>query len=114
MLKGILMIKKILSILDEAIAQHKILSFSYETMNRTVEPYHYGILKGKQQLHAFQIAGESHGKIPQWRNFMLYKIKDIKLHPSSFNLRADYNPYNARYTFIEKSVYFTVSYAYHP
>lgn len=92
--------------LYKAIELQKIISFDYEKKRRVVEPYHYGVLGGKEQLHCYQTQGNSNsGHIPQWRNFQLTHIKHLRVDDNAyFDIREDYNPGNANYTTIEKSV----------
>lgn len=89
------------SILRKAIKKREIIAFFYNDKERIVEPYHYGILNEKEQLHCFQIAGETNSVIPQWKNFTLSKIVMPKVNKNTcFSLRKDYNPGNSHYSYI--------------
>lgn len=89
------------SILKEAIKNKELVVFFYNNKKRIVEPYHYGILNEKEQLHCFQIAGETNSVIPQWKNFTLLKIMMPKIDKNThFSIRRDYNPDNSHYSYI--------------
>jgi hypothetical protein len=58
--------------LTAAIEQRKIVTFTYQGLERRVQPAAYGVgnRKGKETLHAYQVGGASkRGDIPHWRNF---------------------------------------------
>lgn len=96
----------ILTVIKNAIETQQLVTFVYDGQHREVEPYMYGILGDKLQLHAYQITGGSHkGGIPEWRNFEIAKIKNIKVHSAShFTIRSSYRPEHAHYTSIQKKV----------
>jgi hypothetical protein len=50
-----------------AIEERRIVRLRYRGKERIVEPHDYGIHKGKAKLLAYQIAGESSGRLPNWR-----------------------------------------------
>lgn len=93
-------------VLAKAINHRKLVTFYYENKKRIVEPYHYGMLGEKLQLHCFQVEGDSEsGGIPQWRNFQLTLIKKPHIQSKShFSIRTSYHPENSHYTPIEKAV----------
>lgn len=92
---------KLYRLLDEAISNKLIISFTYDELFRIVEPHHYGMLNGSEQLHAYQITGETHsGGIPEWRNFILEKIHKLKILDVNFTPRTSYNPSNSNYQII--------------
>ena len=94
-------------IIKQAIENKQLLSFSYQNKNRIVEPYTFGQSKqGKDTLSAFQIKGGSDDSQDLcWRQFSLREIKNLKLLDDKFeNIREDYDPKNARMSF----VYWTV------
>lgn len=93
------------AILNDAISQKKTISFTYDGLDRVVEPHHYGILKGTEQLHAYQVHGESKsGDLPEWRNFKLKMIDRIALNDTSFETEISYNPGNSKYYKIIKKI----------
>lgn len=93
-------------ILDKAIVGRQLIVFDYHEKLRIVEPYHYGLLGSKYQLHGFQTQGESiSGGIPEWRNYQLSLIANLTIEPNSnFDIRASYRPATSEYSLIEKSV----------
>jgi len=78
-----------------AIQQRKMVEFTYEGMERHVQPAAFGVgnRKGKETLHAYQLGGESReGFLPAWRNFHVEKITALKVldqvfgpNPPGFN-----------------------------
>jgi predicted DNA-binding transcriptional regulator YafY len=94
-------------IIKTAIENKQLLSFTYQNKNRLVEPYTFGQSKqGKDTLSAFQIEGGSGGDGDLcWRQFPMREMKNLKLLDDTFeNVREDYDPDNARLSF----VYWTV------
>ncbi|KTD07044.1 hypothetical protein [Legionella jamestowniensis] len=92
--------------LFQAINARNTIECSYHEKKRFIEPYHFGILGGEEQLHCFQYAGESEsGGIPQWRNLKLQDIRSIRILDSHFLIRESYHPENAHYSFIENGIY---------
>ncbi|WP_131782929.1 hypothetical protein [Legionella gresilensis] len=91
----------------KAIYKRHPIYFTYNNLPRLVEPHHFGILKGKKQLHAFQYQGQSvNGPLPQWRNFKLRLIKDLSINENQFfNVRHSYNPNNCKFSRIDRSVW---------
>jgi predicted DNA-binding transcriptional regulator YafY len=90
-------------IIKTAIENKQLLSFIYKNKNRVVEPYTFGESNtGKDTLSAFQIEGGSDAYADMcWRQFPLRQIKDLKLLDTKFEeIRADYDPDNARMSFI--------------
>src|SRR5262252_2406081 len=51
----------------KAIEQKRLLWFRYKDRERIVEPHDYGIHKGLIKLFAYQVAGSSSQKLPNWR-----------------------------------------------
>jgi hypothetical protein len=58
----------------EAIVRRRKLKFMYDGKPRLVEPHDYGIHAGVIKLLAFQVGGESSGKLPGWRTFIVSKM----------------------------------------
>lgn len=97
---------KVKTKLLQAMEVRRVITCIYKKKFRCLEPHHLGILGGSEQLHCYQIAGESSmGYVPCWKNFKLSKIKNITICPHSpFTVRASYNPTNSHYSKIEKSI----------
>lgn len=92
-------------IIDDAIVEKKTITFEYDGKSRTVEPHHYGKLGGSRQLHGYQIKGGSvSGKIPNWRNFKIEKIKNLAKNDEIFTPELSYNPSNSHYEKIDRKV----------
>jgi predicted DNA-binding transcriptional regulator YafY len=90
-------------IIKTAIENKQLLSFVYQNKNRKVEPYTFGQSKqGKDTLSAFQIKGGSDASADLcWRQFALREMKNLKLLDEKFEeVREDYDPENARLSFI--------------
>lgn len=98
--------KEVENIIKEAIENQKVIHFDYNGYSRRVEPHHYGLLNQFKQLHGYQIGnGSKSGKVPQWRNFRLERIRNISIdHATAFARRNDHNPLNSHYSKILKSV----------
>ncbi len=91
--------------LDNAISEKKTITFKYDGYDRTVEPHLYGILGNKEQLHAYQIRGESSSaNIPEWRNFKLKKMNNVAVNDEQFEIEKSYNPSGTHYSKITKAV----------
>lgn len=92
-------------LIENAIEFKKIITFDYDGYDRKAQPHHYGVLKGKDQLQAYQIGGSSKGGKPiGWKNFEIAKIENLSLDDTRFQPRSDHNPLNSKYTKIKKSV----------
>jgi len=96
----------VINALDKAIENKNVIQFIYESLPRTVEPYHYGSLGGTLHLHAYQLSGQSHsGGIPEWRNFEIDKIANVSINKDKqFTPRKSYHPDNSKYTSILKAI----------
>ena len=82
-------------VLAQAVRDHRVVTFRYRGLARTVEPHIYGInTLGHEALSAYQIAGFSrssdrHG----WRMFLVSDIEDLVVQDKTFRrTREDYNP----------------------
>src|SRR5690606_32219558 len=51
----------------KAIDESRLVRFVYKNRERTVEPHDYGIRNGIATLLAYQVAGSSSHKLPDWR-----------------------------------------------
>ena len=72
-------------IIRTAISQKKLLGFVYEARPRIVEPHIYGKKDGRYGILAYQVDGESSGKLPDWRRMYLKKISgDITILDKTF------------------------------
>ena len=94
-------------IIKTAIENKQLLSFEYKGKQRVVEPYTFGESNTrKDTLSAFQIDGGTTASGQEcWRQFPIRQIKNLKLLDEKFeNVREDYDPENARLSF----VYWTV------
>jgi hypothetical protein len=81
-------------LLVRAIAEKRVLHFSYAGHPRVVEPYAYGVsATGEAVLHGYQIAGGSTSKPPPgWRTFAVSGITDVVGTERRFSkARADYS-----------------------
>jgi len=90
-------------LIKQAIENKQLLSFEYKDKKRLVEPYTFGQSKqGKDTLSAFQIEGGSDATADMtWRQFPLREMKNLKLLDDKFEeIREDYDPENARMSFI--------------
>jgi hypothetical protein len=67
---------------------------------RIIQPYGiFKSLKGNRQFCCYQIAGfSSHPQnLPGWHNMNTKDFKEIKILPSRFHLRHDFDPDNPMY-----------------
>lgn len=68
-----------------AIADKKLVEFSYSGHSRIAEPHVLGVFGGATQLLGYQVGGSSRsGGIPEWRRFDLNKMSDLKVLAQSF------------------------------
>jgi len=71
--------------LRAAIADRRVVNFSYQGRPRKAEPHDYGISKDKARLFCFQVGGESRsGKLPDWRLFDVADISGLEITSESF------------------------------
>lgn len=88
----------------EAVREHRLLTFSYEDLPRTVEPHQYGIHRdtGNEVLSGYQVGGSSHSSDrPGWRNFLVTEIRNLGIADDSFDrTRQGYNPNDPRFKVI--------------
>ena len=64
-----------------ATLEHRVLSFSYHGLRRTVEPHLIGTHEaGEPLLVAFQTGGEStSGAVPGWRTFSTSEMESVEV-----------------------------------
>ena len=67
-----------------AIEQRRLLRFRYKDRERIVEPHDYGIHNGLVKLFAYQVAGSSSQKLPNWRWAEQDLISDLQLLDRKF------------------------------
>lgn len=68
-----------------AIAERRLLAFTYHQLPRVVEPHVYGVSHNTKQLLAYQLDGASQsGDLPEWRRFTLSGISDLTLLQQTF------------------------------
>lgn len=71
--------------LRAAIADRRLVTFSYQGRPREVEPHDYGINKGKVRLFCYQVGGESRsGKLPDWRLLDVVDIAGLRITEQAF------------------------------
>ncbi|MBQ9240543.1 MAG: hypothetical protein IJ164_04280 [Duodenibacillus sp.] len=81
--------------LEAAIRLRHVVTFTYDGLPRTVEPFLLGVTTaGNPALRGYQTAGLSQsGKVPGWHLFLLHKIPEIAMTQEEFSgERAQYNP----------------------
>lgn len=71
-------------VIRTAIKQKRLLRLRYGGRERIVEPHDYGVQKGVVRLLAYQVSGESSGRLPNWRWLDVPQISDIELLDSKF------------------------------
>jgi hypothetical protein len=67
-----------------AIENRRLIRLFYKNKERIVEPHDYGIRDGLQKLLAFQVAGASSHKLPNWRWMDVNSIANIELLNQTF------------------------------
>ena len=72
-------------IIKAAMADKKLVEFSYSGHIRIAEPHVLGVTGGTTQILGYQVGGSSSsGGIPEWRRFDLSKISGLKPLLQSF------------------------------
>ncbi len=87
----------------QAVREHRIMTFSYHELPRTVEPHTYGVDgDGDEILVAYQIGGLTQsGSLPLWRNFKVAGIRQADFTHAVFgSTRPGYNAYDSRLSVI--------------
>lgn len=85
----------------DAIRNKQVLEFSYNGHFRKVESHTLGVSKrGNDLLAAYQVSGGSkEGKVPDWKQFNLDKIKGLNVLDETFiNPRSGYVKGDSRMT----------------
>lgn len=87
--------------LARAVQEHRIVTFWYDGLVRTVEPHTYGLnTAGHEALSGYQIAGfsRSAGR-PDWRMYLLSDIRNLVVRNARFErTRPGYKSNDSRMT----------------
>lgn len=89
--------------LARAVREHRIVTFSYDGLVRTVEPHTYGVnTAGHDALSRYQIAGFSRSSDrPAWRLYLLSDIRNLIVKDVAFKgTRPGYRSNDSRMTHI--------------
>ena len=87
-------------ILIEAIDSSKLVNFNYENqpIRRAAPHAIYISSAGNKNLDAYQFDGYSQsGNLPDWRNFLLSKIKNLEILNEKFEIAPGYKSYSPKY-----------------
>lgn len=68
----------------KAIHEARLVRFVYKNRDRIVEPHDYGIRNGIATLLAYQVAGSSSHKLPNWRWIEAERISGIQILNRTF------------------------------
>jgi len=71
-------------LLYQAIEQRRLIRLRYKNRERIVEPHDYGVHNGVVKLLAYQVAGSSNHKLPNWRWLEEDLISDLELLSGRF------------------------------
>lgn len=88
-------------LLKKAIKEHKLVNFNYEDKPiRQAAPHAlYYSSTGNLNLDAFQYDGYSKtGSLPNWRNFILDKIRNLEVLDENFEVAQGYKPHSSKYS----------------
>lgn len=85
-----------------AIAERRLIAFSYDGGHRLVEPYCHGIsIVGNEVLRGFQVSGYSASGQLGWKLFEVSKIISLTVLSTGFAPpRPDYNPSDGAMTMV--------------
>jgi hypothetical protein len=75
---------KIDEVLRAAIRKKRLVKLTYQGKSRIIEPHDYGVYKGAVRLLSYQVAGASHGPLPNWRWMEVDGISGIGLLDRTF------------------------------
>lgn len=68
------------SLLKTAIANKQLLTFTYDGLDRIVEPHVYGVTNGISEVLVYQTGGQSSsGNLPNWRRMKIDKISNMQI-----------------------------------
>ncbi len=88
-------------LLKSAIQERRFVNFHYEDQPiRKAAPHAvYYSTAGNLNLDAFQYDGYSKtGRLPDWRNFTLDKIRNLEILEETFEIAHGYNPRSSKYS----------------
>ena len=72
-------------VIRNAINGLRLVAFTYDGLERVLEPHDFGEMKGELKLFGYQIAGESRsGKLPDWRLVSLSKATEWRVLDTTF------------------------------
>ena len=72
-------------IIQQAIANKRLIEFTYSGHRRLIEPHVLGVNGGVTQVLGYQVGGSSSsGGIPEWRRFELPRISGLKATANLF------------------------------
>src|ERR1700722_7439303 len=73
------------ALLRAAIAERRLVRFTFHGCARVAEPHDYGLRGGVAQLLAFQVGGESRtGKLPGWRWIVVSEMSRLEVLDQTF------------------------------
>mgnify|MGYP003626776043 CR=1 FL=1 len=102
-------IKELKNKLKQAIKNHYVIEIEFKGQPgiRALHPYHFGINKDIEQLHAYQVSGpSSSGNSTGWKNLPLSDISKINVVSKKFS--PPDQGYNPKSKF--KSIEFQIQY----
>ena len=69
----------------EAIANKRLIEFTYRNLPRIAEPHVYGVINGVWQILGYQTGGQSsRGGLPEWRRFDLNQMTRLTILALTF------------------------------
>jgi hypothetical protein len=72
-------------LLRTAIAERRLITFTFHGLNRRAEPHDYGIINGVARLFFYQVGGQSRsGRPVGWRWATASEITDVALLDDTF------------------------------
>lgn len=79
-------------LIQQAIADKKLIEFVYKGYPRLIEPHVLGVNDGVTQVLGYQVGGSSSsGSIPEWRRFDLPGISGLKITSMTFPGRRQFS-----------------------
>ena len=81
--------------ISRAITEKRLLTFSYDGFQRTVEPHTFGVdKKGHEAVRAYQVGGgSSSGEYRGWKMFHVSEMSGLSVSSTNFaSARPDYKP----------------------
>lgn len=71
-------------LLWRAIEETRLIRLRYKDRERIIEPHDYGVRKGVVKVLAYQVAGSSNHKLPNWRWLEEDSMSNIELLSERF------------------------------